>query len=588
MDSCIAEAIKISQNELATHIWAGTYGLRKILPLLSHKQLSDTVLEDKPGPRSAGTDILQNDWLAFIISALMLGWQAIDMMILPLSIFHIFFFFLFFFFFYFFIALHPLSVLRGLGDSVPGGGRATAAVGRALAVACVVCTLLLLDAGNGLTLAATEDLDCWDQLIQLQLSGSGDWAPCDSKIVEIPRKEMEVVKGQMAVLHAWYSPSSDIAKNTVIWHFNGNESKQVINFSSGEVGHGQNEFSWRVGFSVTMPSANLSIYINSTQESDSGRYFCSVIIPGAPGISGEMRLNVKVPPSPPVCSLAGNPVLNGNVTMSCQSSQGKPAPHYKWTKAAPTSEIFFSPMQNERQGTLRLSNLTKGMAGKYVCRASNTAGSDSCSINLDIITSSNTGVIAAATLGSVVGLVGMVLVLIFILRRRRDTEEEIANEIKEDAQAPKRVSWAKSNTGSDVVSKNGTLSSVATTPRPRDPHPPSFHYPYCAVPTSDTGSVINAYQLKPGETSTLQGLPGYNAGGGGGSTPSRKPKRPPSANGVPPHASRSPVPSVPCRTDGAQPQAPHPATPKVSASTLTRMGAVAVMVPMQSQAGSLV
>lgn len=42
-----------------------------------------------------------------------------------------------------------------------------------------------------------------------------------------------------------------------------------------------------------MPSANLSIYINNTQESDSGLYVCSVIIPKAAGISGEMRLNVK-------------------------------------------------------------------------------------------------------------------------------------------------------------------------------------------------------------------------------------------------------------------------------------------------------
>lgn len=49
----------------------------------------------------------------------------------------------------------------------------------------------------------------------------------DSHKVEIPREEMEVVKGQMVVLQAWYSPSSDISKNTVIWHFIGNESKQV-------------------------------------------------------------------------------------------------------------------------------------------------------------------------------------------------------------------------------------------------------------------------------------------------------------------------------------------------------------------------
>lgn len=54
-----------------------------------------------------------------------------------------------------------------------------------------------------------------------------------------------------------------------------------------------------------------------------------------------------VPPSPPVCTVTGNPVVKGNVTLSCKSSQGKPLPQYKWTKAAPMSEVFFSPMQSE-------------------------------------------------------------------------------------------------------------------------------------------------------------------------------------------------------------------------------------------------
>uniref|UniRef100_A0A8C5N390 Endothelial cell adhesion molecule b n=1 Tax=Gouania willdenowi TaxID=441366 RepID=A0A8C5N390_GOUWI len=362
-------------------------------------------------------------------------------------------------------------------------------------------------------------------------------------------------------------------------------SEQVINYSSGEVGYAKNDFNKRVGFSMGMPSANLSIYINNTQESDSGRYVCNVIVREGDGLSGEIRLNVKVPPSPPVCTITGNPVVNGNVTLSCKSSYGKPAPHYKWTKAAPMSEVFFSPMQNERHGTLRLSNLTKGMSGKYICRASNTAGSDSCSINLEVITSSNAGMIAAATLGSLVGLVAMMLFLICILRRRSDSEEEIANEIKEDAQAPKRVSWAKSTTGSDIMSKNGTLSSIATSPRPRDPQPPNYHYPYSPISASDTGSVINAYQLRPGEANTLQGLPGYNVGG----TP-RKTKRPPSTNGGPPQLLRSPMVAIPKRTEGAQPQVGPPLTvsPQISSSSLTRMGAVAVMVPAQSQAGSLV
>lgn len=67
----------------------------------------------------------------------------------------------------------------------------------------------------------------------------------------------------------------------------------MINFNSGQVGFGQNEFTKRVGFSVAMPSANISFYINNTQESDSGLYVCIVIINGAPSISGQIQLNVK-------------------------------------------------------------------------------------------------------------------------------------------------------------------------------------------------------------------------------------------------------------------------------------------------------
>lgn len=51
--------------------------------------------------------------------------------------------------------------------------------------------------------------------------------PGDTKEVEIPIGEMEVVKGQMVVLHAWYSPNSDISKNSVVWLFTGKKSKQV-------------------------------------------------------------------------------------------------------------------------------------------------------------------------------------------------------------------------------------------------------------------------------------------------------------------------------------------------------------------------
>ncbi|CAM4552383.1 unnamed protein product [Leuciscus chuanchicus] len=406
--------------------------------------------------------------------------------------------------------------------------------------------------------------------------------PGDSQQVEVPRKDMEVIMGQMVVLEAWYTPTTSIEKNTIIWTFWGNDSKQVISYSSGQIGIGSPDFRKRVGFSMSMPSANLSIYINNTQESDSGRYACNVVIPGAIGLLGELNLNVKVPPSTPVCSMTGKPVLSGNVTLSCKSSYGKPVPQYKWTKAAPLSEVFFSPMQNERQGTLRLSNLTKSMSGKYICRASNTAGTDSCHINLEVSSPNNVWVVAGATVGSVVGLMALVLFLIFILRRNHDTEDEIANDIKEDAQAPKRVSWAKSGTGSDIISKNGTLSSIATSPPAQDPQHPlqNNHYPY-PPGALDTASILTTsgstatYRLRPGDPNPLHGLPGYNVS----STPNHTLRH---------HRHHSPDSSSTHRTEGPQPQAPCPLNMPINTATLSRMGAVPVMVPTQNHAGSLV
>lgn len=41
-----------------------------------------------------------------------------------------------------------------------------------------------------------------------------------------------------------------------------------------------------------MPNNNLSIYINNTVESDSGRYMCQVVLSEAPGAPKELTLDV--------------------------------------------------------------------------------------------------------------------------------------------------------------------------------------------------------------------------------------------------------------------------------------------------------
>lgn len=68
---------------------------------------------------------------------------------------------------------------------------------------------------------------------------------------------------------------------------------QIISYTQGKLSVGNSQFKGRVGFSNTMPSHNVSLYINNTQESDSGRYTCTVLIPGIPGLTAEVNLDVK-------------------------------------------------------------------------------------------------------------------------------------------------------------------------------------------------------------------------------------------------------------------------------------------------------
>ncbi|XP_058482385.1 endothelial cell adhesion molecule a [Solea solea] len=425
--------------------------------------------------------------------------------------------------------------------------------------------------------------------------------------IQIPQTSMDVIKGQMVVLRASYNPvpGSDMSTNTILWNFITNSPQLIISYTKGSISEGSSQFKGRVGFTSTMPSRDVSLYINNTEEADSGRYLCQIIIPDNPINPAELALDVKVPPAVPKCSLSGKPVLKGNVTLSCTSSSGKPVPLYKWKKTSPTSEVFFSPMLNEKTGTLKLTNLSSNMSGKYMCTASNSAGLESCIINLEIVSPNRAGVIAGATVGAVVGFLILLLCIcgFFLLKRRRDNEDDMANEIKEDAQAPKRVSWAKSGMGSDIISKNGTLSSIASSPHHKEPslHHNNLHHhlqQYPQRPPSDTASIITA-------TGSMAGYrPSRHHGA---STPThftfsnnatlqRELTLPSEANGgSPPRPERYgqlPQAQVLPQTYG-QPQLQlHDAPPLpasgVTASNIVRMGGVPIMVPAQNQAGSLV
>uniref|UniRef100_A0A8V1A698 Endothelial cell adhesion molecule n=1 Tax=Gallus gallus TaxID=9031 RepID=A0A8V1A698_CHICK len=324
------------------------------------------------------------------------------------------------------------------------------------------------------------------------------------------------VEGEGAVLPAWYTSSSQ-KRPYISWMLKKAAAKQfqILTYLDGE--------------------------------HDSGQYICSVnvvddIISPIRSIA-IINLTVLVPPAPPACRLKGSPTVGANVTLSCASQKGKPSPLYKWQRQEPTKQVFFPPAQDRARGTLKLTNLSLDMSGLYECEAENRAGSAKCSIILEVHSTSEGAIIAGAVLGSVGALATVAFFTQRVLgyrRKKRDGQEEAANEIKEDAVAPRTPTWTRSRPA-DTISKTSTLSSIVGA---RD-------RPYGASPPSDTASVLTA-------AGSYRGPPRARA-------------HPPATNGAP---WRPP-----------QPVAPPGGLPP---SSLARAGAVPVMVPAQSRAGSLV
>ncbi|XP_006140640.1 endothelial cell-selective adhesion molecule isoform X2 [Tupaia chinensis] len=353
--------------------------------------------------------------------------------------------------------------------------------------------------------------------------------------------QLQAVEGGEVVLPASYSLDGVVSvlhpgeMPVVIWfkEQEGRHLSQVLAYINGAVSSKP-----RVSLAHTMPSRNVSLRLRDLREEDSGSYVCTVNVGDTAGSnlahsSKTLELTVLVPPAPPSCHLMGMPHVGGNVTLSCQSPRSKPTAKYRWMQLPPFKQVFYSPVLDEIQGSLSLTNLSATRSGVYVCTARNEVGSAQCNVTLAVSTGPGASVVAGAVVGTLVGL-GLLAGLVLLYQRSGKALEEPANDIKEDAVAPRTLPWPK---GSDTVSKNGTLSSVTSARALRPPPGP----------------------LRPGALTPTPSL---------------------SSQALP-----SPRPS---RTNGAHPRPASPGPGGVSPSALSRMGATPLMVPAQSQAGSLV
>ncbi|KAL2805069.1 immunoglobulin superfamily member 11 isoform f precursor [Daubentonia madagascariensis] len=377
---------------------------------------------------------------------------------------------------------------------------------------------------------------------------------------------IQVARGRTAVLPCTFTTSAALINLNVIWMViplsNANQPEQVILYQGGQMFDGAPRFHGRVGFTGTMPATNVSIFINNTQLSDTGTYQCLVNnLPDRGGRNiGVTGLTVLVPPSAPHCQIQGSQDIGSDVILLCSSEEGIPRPTYLWEKLDNTLKLPPTATQDQVQGTVTIRNISA----------------------LSSAQPRNIGLIAGAIgTGAVIIIFCIALILgaFFYWRskNKEEEEEEIPNEIREDDLPPKCSSSAKAFHAEMSSSENNTLTSSNTYNSRYWSNNPKVH--------RNTESFNHFSDLR--QSFSLQS--------GNASIPSIY------ANGnhlVPgPHktlvvtANRESSPQVMSRSNGSvsrKPRPQHTHSYTVSHATLERIGAVPVMVPAQSRAGSLV
>uniref|UniRef100_A0A096M345 Immunoglobulin superfamily member 11 n=1 Tax=Poecilia formosa TaxID=48698 RepID=A0A096M345_POEFO len=408
--------------------------------------------------------------------------------------------------------------------------------------------------------------------------------------VTVSQSSIQVARGQTAILPCSFTTSAALTNLNIIWMViplsNANLPEQVIIYQNGQVFTLPNHLKGRVGFVATMPSTSASIFINNTQLSDTGTYQCLVNnFPDGGGRNiGVIGLTVLVPPSVPACRIQGTLDVGSDIMLFCSSEEGIPTPSYSWEKLDALPKLPYNAMQDQMQGTVTLRNISTSTSGFYQCTSSNAIGKSTCVLNLEVVAPQPqsvgliAGTIATGILAVIICSLLVVVTLFYWKNKNRYEEEEIPNEIREDDLPPKRSSSVKAFHADASSSENDTLTSTNTY-NSRYWHNPKTNYDtnsytryngdtrqtFTAATTTTTCFANGGHMLSPPKTLVVT-------------------------------TNSAPSPPAMVRSNGTVSLKPavtsahghHTHSYAVSQATLERMGAVPVMVPAQSRAGSLV
>ncbi|XP_041731345.1 immunoglobulin superfamily member 11-like isoform X1 [Coregonus clupeaformis] len=434
--------------------------------------------------------------------------------------------------------------------------------------------------------------------------------------VTVTQSSIQVARGQAAILPCSFSTSAALNNLNIIWMViplsNANQPEQVIIYQGGQVFSLANHLNGRVGFVATMPSTSASIFINNTQLSDTGTYQCLVNnLPDRGGRNiGVIGLTVLVPPSVPACRIQGTLDVGADIMLMCSSEEGIPTPTYAWEKLESLPKLPHTAMQDQMQGTVTLRNISTSTSGLYQCTASNAIGKSTCLLNLQVVAPQPqsvgliAGTIATGVLAVIICSLLVLVTLFYWKNKNKYEEEEIPNEIREDDLPPKRSSSVKAFHADASSSENDTLTSTNTY-NSRYWHNPKPNYDTNSY-TRYNGDTRQTFSTGQAGHTGQKGVHAAHTGHGTLAPPGSAPlARQAYSNGshtLPPPktlvvtTNSAPSPPTMVRSNGSVSLKPvtvashggYTHSYAVSQATLERMGAVPVLAPAQSRAGSLV
>ncbi|KAM9583170.1 immunoglobulin superfamily member 11 isoform 4-T4 [Trichechus inunguis] len=348
---------------------------------------------------------------------------------------------------------------------------------------------------------------------------------------------IQVARGHTAVLPCTFTTSAALINLNVIWMViplsNANQPEQVILYQGGQMFDGAPRF--------------------------------------------------HVPPSAPHCQIQGSQDIGSDVILLCSSEEGIPRPTYLWEKLDNTLKLPPTATQDQVQGTVTIRNISTLSSGLYRCVASNAIGTSTCLLDLQVIPPHprSIGLIAGA-IGTGAVIIIFCVVLIFGAffywrsKNKEEEEEEIPNEIREDDLPPK-CSSAKALHTEISSSENNTLTSSNTYNSRYWSNNAKVHRN--TEPFTHFSDLRQSFSLHSGNAN----IPSIYANGN---------------HLVPaPHktlvvtANTGSSPQVVSRNNDSvsrKPRPQHAHSYTISQAALERIGAVPVMVPAQSRAGSLV